>query len=258
LSIVPTALDILGYDITEGSYVGTSMLQSPTEPVLFATCYQSAHCAATVRGDKKLIYHFGDRPPLLFDLAKDPREKKNLASSFPEEVERWSREVADWKLAVRETHRESGKRMLDRYVLDTAQPVGEPVEAVFGGLVSLRGYRLKRPKVRRNRIAKIHYFFEVLKPVPARYRLRLRGSSILQERFFEHVPVRGLHPLREWQPGEFVEDIHRFKIRDSWRADSMDLCMELIDEKERPLPVTGGAGKTCVPLASLGVLPRAD
>jgi hypothetical protein len=258
LAIVPTALDLLGYDIAEGSYVGSSIFQRPVEPSLFSTCYQSALCAATIRGDKKLIYYFGDRPPLLFDLSSDSQERRNIAADFPAEVDLWSRETVDWKLAVRETHRDSGKPMLSRYVRDSPQPVDHPMRAVFGGFIELRGYTLKKRKVRRERRLKIHYFFKVLKPIPPRYRLRVRGSAGWQERRYNHVPVRGLYPLREWRPGEYIEDVDKLKVRSSWRADSMDLCMELVDEQERPVPVTGDVGETCVSLGSIEVLPRAD
>ena len=33
------------------------------------------------------------------------------------------------------------------------------------------------------------------------------------------------------------------------------LCIELVDEQERPVPVTGEVGQTCVPLGTVEVLP---
>ena len=129
------------------------------------------------------------------------------------------------------------------------------MNVVFGGLVELRGFSLPKDKVRGDKRLKIHYFFHVLKEIPPRYRLRLRGTALGQNRVFDHVPVRGLYPLREWQSGDYVEDVQSFKIKDSWGAEKLDLCLELIDENERPLPVTGEQGGTCVPLASIKVVP---
>jgi len=256
LAIAPTALDLLGYGVTGGDYLGESAFKRAAEPVLFATCYQSAHCAAMIRGDKKLIYHFGDRPPLLFDLKADPGERRNLASSHPGEVQRLSRETEDWRLALRQTHREPARRRVARYVSQTPQDAPESVDAVFGGLIALRSVELVKGEVRRGHRAKLRYFFEALRPVPPRYRLRVRATGRGQRRYFDHVPVRGLYPLREWQPGDYIEDLHRLKVRESWKGETMDLCLELVDEHERPLPVTGGPGQTCVPLGRVSVLPK--
>ena len=255
LAIVPTAIDLLGFEAPPGSYAGASVLRRPSEPALFARCYQSDRCAATIRGDKKLIYLFGDRPAILFDLAADPDEKHNIASRHRDLVEQWSHETADWKIALRQTHKDSRARLMQKYVKESPQQVEHPMNVVFGGLVELRGFSLPKDKVRGDKRLKIHYFFHVLKEIPPRYRLRLRGTALGQNRVFDHVPVRGLYPLREWQSGDYVEDVQSFKIKDSWGAEKLDLCLELIDENERPLPVTGEQGGTCVPLASIKVVP---
>ncbi|HCP46293.1 MAG TPA: hypothetical protein DIU15_09640, partial [Deltaproteobacteria bacterium] len=51
-------------------------------------------------------------------------------------------------------------------------------------------------------------------------------------RAFEHVPVRGLYPMREWKPGDYIEDIHEIKIRRWWKGSKLDLCLELLDENK--------------------------
>jgi hypothetical protein len=249
-------VDALGYDLIGGDYLGESVFERRTESALFATCYQSAHCAAMIRGDKKLIYHFGDRPPLLFDLKADPGERRSLAASHRGEVDSWSREIEDWRLALRETHREPARRTVARYVKERPQDAPESVDAVFGGLIALRGVEVVKEEVRRDHRAKLRYFFEALRPVPPRYRLRVRATGRGQRRYYDHVPVRGLYPLRDWQPGDFIEDLHRLKVRKSWKGDTMDFCLELVDEHERPVPVTGGAGQTCVPVGSVSVLAK--
>ncbi|HCP46294.1 MAG TPA: hypothetical protein DIU15_09645, partial [Deltaproteobacteria bacterium] len=177
LAVAPTALDLLGYDFPDGAYEGASILERPKEPELFATCYRSEYCSAMINGDKKLIYHFGDRPPLLFDIAKDPLETQDLAELHPTEVAQWAKQTEDWKLSLWETYRTSSQPMVDRYVRDTPQPVQHELEAVFGDLFELRGYKLPKSKVMKNRRFKVHYFFKVLKPIPPGYRLLIYTST---------------------------------------------------------------------------------
>ena len=60
------------------------------------TVHQHAHnlAVAVRQGRWKLILAIGKddfflaRPPQLFDLEKDPQEKRNLAAEYPEEVEK--------------------------------------------------------------------------------------------------------------------------------------------------------------------------
>ncbi len=46
---------------------------------LSAGCYRENSCLASIDGDEKYIYHFGNRAEEVFDLSKDPQEKTNLA-----------------------------------------------------------------------------------------------------------------------------------------------------------------------------------
>jgi hypothetical protein len=66
-----------------------------------AGCWYEDECLASVKGDEKYVYHYGDRPDEVFDLSKDPLEKRNLAdergqewlAERREEVLRWAARV---------------------------------------------------------------------------------------------------------------------------------------------------------------------
>ncbi len=85
LDIVPTVTDLLGYDIEDGTYPGTSVLNAPEDRKLLASCYQENHCLASIEGQKKYIYYYGNKEDEYYDLAEDPLERENLAQEKSDE-----------------------------------------------------------------------------------------------------------------------------------------------------------------------------
>ena len=84
--VLPTVLDMLGYEVENGEYPGYSLLRPiPEDRPLFVSCFFEDTCLASIRGYEKYIHHFGDRPDEIFDLEADPLEKHNLADELPEE-----------------------------------------------------------------------------------------------------------------------------------------------------------------------------
>ena len=254
LSIVPTLLDAVGFDVASGGYAAPSMLQEPGNAEVFATCFRTEHCGAVVWGDYKLIHHFGERPAELYNLADDPQEREDLAAQRPDDVARWGQALVDWRAAIRNTHRSATSGYLSRYVRDEPQEVDVAMDVTFGELLRLRGYRRKHHKVRFNKRSRTQYFFEALAPIPAGYRLRVRGEYAGQVRYFDHVPVRGTYPLVEWEPGKFVEDRDSFKLRRPWKGGKMALCVQLLDAARHP--VLTDADEPCAPVGEIEVVSK--
>ena len=86
LDILPTLVDLLGYKVTGGEYPGRSMLAPPEKDrTLFFSCFYDYKCLASLQGDKKYIYFYGNQPDQVFDLSSDPLEQHNIAGEQSKE-----------------------------------------------------------------------------------------------------------------------------------------------------------------------------
>ena len=101
LDLLPTVVDLLGYEIEGGAYEGSSLLHPlPEERTLMFGCWNESGCLASLKGTEKYVYHFGDNPDEIFDLSEDPDERRNLAEERPEEAEKRRRELLEWRAEV--------------------------------------------------------------------------------------------------------------------------------------------------------------
>ncbi len=106
LDILPTATDLLGYEIDGGAYQGSSLLEPlPEDRPLYFSCWAAEQCLASLKGNEKYIYHYGKQPDQLFDLSEDPLERENLADERQEEVEERRKDLLAWRSRIDATYR---------------------------------------------------------------------------------------------------------------------------------------------------------
>jgi lipoteichoic acid synthase len=100
--IVPTVLEMLGYNVEDGRYPGYSLLHPlPEDRTLRFSCITDRKCLASIRGTEKYIHHYGDQPDEIFDLSKDPLEQRNLASERGiEEINERRDNLVAWRSGV--------------------------------------------------------------------------------------------------------------------------------------------------------------
>jgi lipoteichoic acid synthase len=112
--ILPTVVDLLGYEVTGGDYPGYSLLDLPEDRTIMSSCWDDDKCMASLNGDEKYIYHYkGEQPEGMkqeqfFDLSKDPLEKNNLAESHSKELEQRKKELFEWKAENERLYSETG------------------------------------------------------------------------------------------------------------------------------------------------------
>jgi arylsulfatase A-like enzyme len=101
LDILPTVLDLLGYEVEGWEYPGHSLLRPPGERTLVVSCFNKDKCLVSIRSREKYIHHYGDRPDELFDLEKDPLEEHNLAGERArKETDERREELLKWRSKI--------------------------------------------------------------------------------------------------------------------------------------------------------------
>jgi lipoteichoic acid synthase len=102
IDILPTVLDVLGYEVRNGQYPGYSLLrQLPEDRTLNFSCITNRKCLASLKGDEKFIHHYNNEPDELFDLSEDPSEEQNLASErSKEELDERRQNLLRWRAGV--------------------------------------------------------------------------------------------------------------------------------------------------------------
>jgi arylsulfatase A-like enzyme len=103
IDILPSVADVLGYSITGGTTPGVSLFKDdPQERVLYYGSYLEEVAAAMRKGSRKYIYKFDSSPMEVYDLAKDPEEKQDLAGELGnEEIRSVENQILQWNGAVR-------------------------------------------------------------------------------------------------------------------------------------------------------------
>jgi len=99
--VLPTVADMLGYDIIGGRYAAAPITASRHQPVRIA-CFVDDRCLASIRGNEKYVFHFGQRPDEFFDLAADPKESENLiAHQDRNKIAALRADLLRWRAEVR-------------------------------------------------------------------------------------------------------------------------------------------------------------
>jgi arylsulfatase A-like enzyme len=99
IDVLPTVVDLLGYEVATGEYPGYSLLHSvPEDRVLRSNCITDRKCMASIKGHEKYIYNYDELPDEFFDLSEDPLEKRNIASERgKEELDERREDLLEWR-----------------------------------------------------------------------------------------------------------------------------------------------------------------
>lgn len=81
---LPTIAHMLKLKLKHASLPGRSLLLPPKpDRTVFMSCWYENRCMAMRQGNMKYIYHFGWAPMGIYDLQKDPLERKSLFALTP-------------------------------------------------------------------------------------------------------------------------------------------------------------------------------
>jgi lipoteichoic acid synthase len=104
--ILPTIVEMLGFEVENGEYPGYSLLRPlPEDRTLRFSCISSRKCLASIKGDEKYIYHYDNQPEEVFNLSEDPLEEHNLADEYSkEDLDKRREDLFQWHSSVNSTY----------------------------------------------------------------------------------------------------------------------------------------------------------
>ena len=112
LDLLPTIVDLLGFSITNNTFLGQSLLSLKNERDLFASCWRHQDCLTKYNAQFKFLHFFGNKQEQAYDLVKDPFEKTNILTKFLAAIE-WRNDALSWYNGVRalyEKHKQPLKK----------------------------------------------------------------------------------------------------------------------------------------------------
>lgn len=133
IDVLPTVVQIAGGALT-GSVRGSTLLAPAPARDLHHSCWRSHRCLAKLDATgMKTIDLYGDGPMQVFNLADDPLEKLNLASTVTDKPARRA-ELRAWRAAVNGRYEE----MSQRWVHAAQRPDSSPAIHHWPGMDMIR------------------------------------------------------------------------------------------------------------------------
>jgi arylsulfatase A-like enzyme len=104
--ILPTVLEMLGYEVKDGEYPGYSLLHPlPDDRTLMFSCISRRKCLASIQGNEKYIYHYDNQPEEVYNLSKDPFEEHNLVDEYSkEDLDERRKDLFSWLARIDEQY----------------------------------------------------------------------------------------------------------------------------------------------------------
>jgi hypothetical protein len=174
----------------------------------------------------KYIYQFTEGRDLLFDLAADPKEKKELSRRHRQVTAKLRRLMLDF---MERTSMALYEQRVSPFVLDAVPDSVEPCQASFGGgVLECAGLQkaLRRDGPQR-KVLRVDLYLRTIKKLPRDYRLQLiwrdaRGKVLVKKPVW---PLGGLLPSSRWQPGKVLLERLELPVKAGMRPDQGTLWL---------------------------------
>lgn len=232
LDLVPSILKRLDYDVIDGSFPGTPLLEVDRERPMRINCWYERRCMAQVIGDQKYIHHFDTQPDEFFDLTADPDERNNIADLQPE-LGQHRRDLLDWRRENIGIHKSHAERVVEDVLFDELPDVQHIVDAQFGDVLRLRGYDVSAKSTHPSGRFTVTWYFESLKKISPDWKLFFHMEGNGKMKNLDHAPAQGLFQLHEWVPGVIVADKYSVRVPKNWKPGDLKIYLGLYNTKTR-------------------------
>ena len=248
LDILPTVTDLAGGDSSKLDLEGESLVpqlfygKDLVDRVVFAETNYNSTLRAAVTEKFKLIYKLEANLYELYDLERDPWEKKNIRSANTTAFQEMKGYLDDWLERVYyDRDADSNQVMYKlRDVLVTGEPT--PINRVEGlsfddGRISVTGWHTTKPAVAVGDQIQVTVYLSVNDRPSDDFRLQIAGwwDGAQPRSVGEvHSPLRlagnGLFPTSRWRKGDVIRERFKLTVPQRWKLakpDTMGLGLKL-------------------------------
>jgi arylsulfatase A-like enzyme len=226
MDIFPTVLDLAGIDRSRYSFEGESLVpqlfwgaDAKDRAVFAETNYPKAQRAA-ITDRYKLIRRLQDDIYELYDLARDPWEKKNIYSQARGPASEMRRILDDWLERVYYDRDPSSNQLMmqlaDHLLSESPRPAHAASGSFEGGAIEVLGFDAPLTVAGGRRRLEVAVYFRAARAPSADYKIQAvavpaKGSGTTR-RSRAALTARGRFPTGRWRAGELIRDRHRIQL----------------------------------------------
>lgn len=255
IDVVPTVLDVVGAEIATGELPGASLLDPvPDDRKLHHSCWRSHRCVATREGDLKFIDHYRDQPAQVFDLAADPKERKDLGPTVDDaEIARRRAEVREWRARVNGHYEARHALAIDRL---QGPDDGSPAIASWDGKLELLGCTPDQATALPSQAFWVTCRWRAKEEIQMNWQVQARLTGRFKATEAEIKPLDGNLPTYKWRPGSIVTDQFRVYVPSSAKPGKATLALGWERYGDAAVPKDGGGERVDVATVEIVAPPR--
>jgi len=245
LDIAPTVCDLLGLKVTEGEFIGKSLLSPPDENrELFFTGWSSSRITGYRKGRYKFIFPVWTPGAEIYDNLVDENDVRDMfetGGQLKTEANMYEEKTRRWWDAVAFQYREWEQGSRSDFKSDQPEDYAKKIEARIDGLITIYGHGYFPEKTEPGRTVYVRVGIKcenkVKRPLQLKAILYFEESGARTE--FNLVPRV---PLENLEPGEFTSAETVIAVPAEWPVGVSRLYVGVLDERRGHFLPAAGSG----------------
>lgn len=250
LDIAPTICDLLGLELTEGQFIGRSLLRPADEKrELFYTGWTRSRVIAYRQGRYKFIFKFWERNPEIYDNLVDEEDRYDLWASRPElasQAEAIRKRLERKWESVAFQYRQWEDETSNKGRFDKPENFAYRLEAKFENIISLYGYGYFPEKTEPGRTVYLKVGIHSLNKLKRPWKLQAVLFSAQTGRRVE-FSLKPRKDLERLKAGEFTSAESILAVPADWPVGVSGLFLGMLDEKRNEYLSPEGNGIKTIP-----------
>lgn len=243
LDIAPTVCDLLGLKVTEGEFIGKSLLSPPDENrEIFFTGWSSSRITGYRKGRYKFIFPVWTPGAEIYDNLVDENDVRDMfeaGDQLKTEANLYEEKTRRWWDAVAFQYREWEQGSRSDFKSDQPEDYAKKIEARIDGLITIYGHDYFPEKTEPGRTVYVRVGIKcenkVKRPLQLKAILYFEENGARTE--FNLMPRV---PLENLEPGEFTSAETVIAVPAEWPVGLSRLYVGVLDERrDHFLPASG-------------------